>query len=128
MAQRRVLTHRQHQRELREVGDRLLLRSQLVRDTVLTSEQLFRNYIAVEEGAADGSHEPVVSATPTPEDILNSPLAKFIKFAAMDSGFADNTRDLIVKWVHPLFLKAKAAASKEDNPNYWQAMNGPFAE
>ena len=33
-----------------------------------------------------------------------------------------------MNWVHPLFLKAKAAASKEDNPNYWEAMNGPFAD
>ena len=29
-------------------------------------------------------------------------------------------------WVHPWFLKAKAAANKEDNPNWWDAMNGPF--
>ena len=26
-----------------------------------------------------------------------------------------------------MFLKAKAAASKEGNPNYWQAINGDFA-
>ena len=29
--------------------------------------------------------------------------------------------------MHPLFLKAKAAASQEDNPNWRQAMNGNFA-
>ena len=28
--------------------------------------------------------------------------------------------------MHPLFLKAKSEASKEDNPNWKQAMNGPF--
>jgi hypothetical protein len=29
--------------------------------------------------------------------------------------------------VHPLFLKAKAETSKADNPNWKQAMSGPFA-
>jgi hypothetical protein len=33
---------------------------------------------------------------------------------------------LIANWVHPLFLKAKSEASKEDNPSWKQAMNGPF--
>jgi hypothetical protein len=30
--------------------------------------------------------------------------------------------------VHLLFLKAKADASKADNPNWKQAMSGPFAD
>jgi hypothetical protein len=30
--------------------------------------------------------------------------------------------------VHPLFLKAKGEATMADNPNWKQAMNGPFAE
>ncbi len=37
------------------------------------------------------------------------------------------TQDLLVKLVHPLFLKANAEASKADNPNWKQAMSGPFA-
>jgi hypothetical protein len=36
--------------------------------------------------------------------------------------------ELIANWVHPLFLKAKSESSKEDNPNWRQAMNGPFKE
>lgn len=69
------------------------------------------------------------TAIPSLEDVRNSPLAKFIKFAASDSDFTENDIDnLIVKMVHPLFLKALAAASKEDNPNWTQAMNGPFAD
>ena len=28
--------------------------------------------------------------------------------------------------IHPLFLEAHAEASKEDNPNCNQAINGPF--
>ena len=65
---------------------------------------------------------------PTIQDITKSPLSKFITFAANDCNYNGTTEDLIVNWVHPLFLKAKAAASKEDNPNYWEAMNGPFAD
>ena len=61
-------------------------------------------------------------------EILNSPLAKFIHLAANDCGYRGSERELICNWIHPLFLKAKAAASKEDNPNWWQAMSGPFAD
>ena len=60
--------------------------------------------------------------------MLNSSLALFIQLAANDCGYAGNTRELICNWVHPLFLKAKAAASKDDNPTWWQAMKGPFAD
>ena len=35
---------------------------------------------------------------------------------------------LIANWVHPLFLKAKSEASKEDNSNWEQAMTRPFKE
>ena len=65
---------------------------------------------------------------PSIEDIMNCPLSKFIHFAANDCGYSGSRRDLIVNWVHPLFLKAKSSASKEDNPNWCEAMNGPFKE
>ncbi len=48
--------------------------------------------------------------------------------SAADSGQDSQTYDLLVKLVHPLFLKAKAEASKADNPNWKQAMSGPFAK
>ena len=31
-------------------------------------------------------------------------------------------------WVQPLFLKNKSTARKADNTNWWQAMNGNFAD
>jgi hypothetical protein len=63
------------------------------------------------------------------EELFGGPLAQFIKLSAADSGqIFSQTQDLLVKLVHPLFLKAKAEASKADNPNWKQAMNGPFAE
>ena len=64
----------------------------------------------------------------TVNTLLNSPLAKFIHLAANDCGYKGTVKELVCNWVHPLFLKAKAAASKQDNPNWWQAMDSEFAE
>ena len=65
---------------------------------------------------------------PTVEELLDSPLSCFISFAANSCGYNGTTRELIVNWVYPSFLKAKAEASKEDNPNWWQAMKSPFVD
>ena len=54
---------------------------------------------------------------PTVEELLNSPLSCFISFAANSCGYSSTTQELIVNWIHPLFLKAKAEVSKADNPN-----------
>ena len=65
----------------------------------------------------------------TVEDIMSCPLSKFIHFAANDCGYGGSRLELVVNWVHPLFLKARSAASKEDNPNWREAMvNGEFKE
>ncbi len=61
------------------------------------------------------------------EELLKSPLANFIELAANDCSYSGSTKELICNWVHPLFLKAKLESSQADNPNWWQAMNGPFA-
>ena len=61
------------------------------------------------------------------EDILASPLAKFIHLAANNCRYEGTVKELVSTWVHPLFLKAKAEAYKLDNPNWNQAMNGEFA-
>jgi hypothetical protein len=62
------------------------------------------------------------------EALMSCPLSKFIHFAANDCGYNGTRFELIANWVHPLFLKAKSEASKEDNPSWKQAMNGPFKE
>ncbi len=67
-------------------------------------------------------------APPTIEELLASPLSKFITFAANDCGYSGSFTDIFVTAAHPFFLKAKSEASKEDNPNWHQAMNGPFAD
>ena len=64
----------------------------------------------------------------TVEILMPSPLSKFIHVAANDCCYAETRLELIAKWVHPLFMKAKSEASMEDNPRQRQAMNGPFKE
>ena len=70
----------------------------------------------------------MADSIPTITELLDSPISKFIALAANDCGYEGTTQDLIVNYVHPLFLKAKAAASQEDNPNWRQDMNGQFAD
>ena len=65
---------------------------------------------------------------PSVESLMASPLSKFIHFAANDCGYSGTMHELIASWVHPLFLKTKTEASKQDNPNWRSAMNGPFRE
>ncbi len=64
----------------------------------------------------------------TVEALLNSSIAPFIELAANDCGYKGSVTELICNHVHPLFLKAKSAASKEDNPNWFEAMKGAFAD
>jgi hypothetical protein len=64
---------------------------------------------------------------PTVADLLASPLANYITLAANDWGYSGNAKELIVTYVHPLFLKAHSAASKDDNPSWHEATRGTFA-
>ena len=63
----------------------------------------------------------------TVANLMKSPLDKFITLDANYCVHEGTTNDFIVKWVNPLSLKAHSEASKEDNPNWNQAMNFPFA-
>jgi hypothetical protein len=65
---------------------------------------------------------------PTVAELMDSPLAKYITLAANDCGYGGTAEELIVSYVHPLFLKAHSAASKKDNPNWSQATQGKFAD
>ena len=53
----------------------------------------------------------------TVADLLASPLAKYITLAVNDCGYNGIAKELIVTYVHPLFLNAHSAASKADNPS-----------
>ena len=61
------------------------------------------------------------------EDVLSSPLIK--KYvSANDCGITQKPHKLMVNRVHPMFLKANDAASKEDKPNWWESTSGPFVD
>ncbi len=42
---------------------------------------------------------------------MASPLARYITLAANDCGYSGTAEELIVDYVHPLFLKAKLSVS-----------------
>lgn len=65
---------------------------------------------------------------PSVEELMQSPLSRFIHLAANDCGYNGSKRELICEVVHPLFLRAKAAASKADNPSWREAMSSPEAD
>ncbi len=81
-----------------------------------------------DEGNTSLNKMRVEESCPTIAELLASPLAEFITLAANDCGYSGTAEALIVNYVHPLFLKAKAAASKEDNPNWHDATTGDFSD
>ncbi len=65
---------------------------------------------------------------PTIEDLLASPLYKFITFTVNGCRCSDWFPKIIVTAIHLFFLKAQSKANKEDNLNWLQVMNGPFID
>jgi hypothetical protein len=49
--------------------------------------------------------------------LMEISLAQYITLAANDCGYIGTAEELIVNYIHPLFLKAHSAASKLDNPS-----------
>ena len=64
----------------------------------------------------------------TVEDIMDCPLSKYVHFTANDMGYTGSRLELVTNLIHPLFLKARSEASREDNPNWREAMNGQFSD
>ena len=96
----------------------------------LTSKQLtYRKRLTLKRQVGDkmlGRAE--IEEVPSVETLMDSPLSRFIHFAVNDCCYSGTWYELIAIWMHPLFPKAKSGASKEDNPNWRQAMNDPFKE
>ena len=65
---------------------------------------------------------------PTPEALLHSDISRFVHFAARDCGSDWTIESLVVNWLNPMMLQAKLKSNPADNPNWIQAMSGPFAE
>ena len=53
---------------------------------------------------------------PTVANLMEITVAKFFILDANDCVYEGKINDFIVNWVHPLFLKAPAEATKEDKP------------
>jgi hypothetical protein len=70
----------------------------------------------------------IEDSLPSISDLINSPLSKYNILAANDCGYDGTADELIVQYVHPLFLRAHSAASKEDNPGWQEAMWGKFTD
>jgi len=54
-------------------------------------------------------------------------LSKYITLAANDCRYDGTAEELIVSYVHPLFLKAHSAASKLEHPGWQEATRGKYA-
>ena len=54
---------------------------------------------------------------PTVADILTITLSKYIALSANDYGYSGAAEELIVYCIHSLFLEAKSATSRDENPN-----------
>ncbi len=81
----------------------------------------------VAENVWDPESDHVKPKVPTVQELLKSPLSKFIELAANDCGYQGSTQEHFCNYVQPLFLKAVSSASKEDSSNWWHAMIGPFS-
>jgi hypothetical protein len=69
----------------------------------------------------------IEDSLPSISDLINSPLSKYITLAANDCGYDGTAEELIVSYIHPLFLRAHSAARKMDNPGWREATWGKFA-
>ena len=83
----------------------------------------FKQYRRVlkENGDLSLSMMSTTDGIPTVADLMDSPLADYITLAANECGYGGTAEELIVSYVHPLFLKAHSAASKLDNPSWKEA-------
>jgi len=91
-------------------------------------KQKYRQRMAAMIESSDNLLMQMELKVPSVEELMASPLAKFIHLAVDNTKYSGSTKELIANYVHPLFLKAKAQASSEDNPNWNQAMYGDAAE
>jgi hypothetical protein len=57
-------------------------------------------------------------------DLINSLLSKYITLAENDCGCNGTAEELIVSYVHHLFLQAHLSANKLDNPGWQEATRG----
>ena len=67
-------------------------------------------------------------AVPSIDALMKSDLAQFVHFAASECGFDSSVDSLVVNWIHPMMLAAKSRGNDSDSPDWFKAINGPFAQ
>ena len=90
----------------------------------------YKQYVRSLQSSGDRTLQlmSIEDSLPSISDLINSPLSKYITLAANDCGYDGTAEELIVSYVHPLFLKAHSAASKLDNPGWREATRGKYAD
>ena len=68
----------------------------------------------------------IEDSLPSISDLIDSLLSKYIILAANDCGYDGTAEELIVSYVHHLFLRAHSATSKLGNPGWQEATQGKF--
>jgi hypothetical protein len=86
-------------------------------------ESLYLAKVHAQDGLLFAKLDWSIPNTPT---LLASPLQCNLIILAdkCDTGAIE---DLHVQMVLPLIIRAKTTATKDDNPTWWQEMNGPYA-
>ena len=64
---------------------------------------------------------------PTVAETLAIPIYEYINIIANDCGYSGTAEEIIVNYVHTLFLKANSAETREENNNWCEATTGTFA-
>ena len=59
--------------------------------------------------------------------LLSSEIKDYIELMD-DYSSSGHLQGIYMNEVHPMILATKSAASKEDNPTWWEAMKGPYAD
>ena len=65
---------------------------------------------------------------PTVADLFGKTIVQYITLAANDCGYSGTAEELIVSYVHPLFIKAYSATSKAYNSSWHDAARRQFAD
>ena len=64
----------------------------------------------------------------TASELMASTLVQYITIASNNCGYVGTLELLIINYVHPQFLKDKPSASREENPNWCEAITGVFSD
>jgi hypothetical protein len=101
-----------------------LATSTIIQAPKCTLESIYLSKVTAQDQMLFANLDWSIPNTPS---LLSSHLEHYLSVSANTCG-TGTLQDLQLHTISPLILAAKTAATKEDNPTWWQAMNGPYAE